>query len=67
MLGIANWTAWWYSPSGKLTPQQIAEAMTDIGLFGLAHNREAQPPARTVDAAIKTLKAQIEQLEHLTK
>ena len=67
VLGIANWTAWWYSSSGKLTPEQIAEAMTDIGLFGLAHNREAEPSARTISAAIKTLKAQIEHLERLTK
>jgi AcrR family transcriptional regulator len=67
VLGIANWTAWWYSSSGKLTPTQIAEAMTDIGLFGLAHDRKGEPSARTVNAAIKTLKAQIEQLEHLTK
>jgi AcrR family transcriptional regulator len=67
VLGIANWTAWWYSSSGKLSPKQIAEAMTDIGLFGLAPNREGTPAAGTVNAAIKTLKAQIEHLEHLTK
>lgn len=67
VLGIANWTAWWYSPNGKLTPTQIAETMTDIGLFGLAHNRKDAPSARTVNAAIRTLKAQIEHLEHLTK
>jgi AcrR family transcriptional regulator len=67
VLGIANWTAWWYSSSGKLTPAQIAEAMTDIGLFGLAHNRAAKPSARAIDAAVKALKTQIEQLAHLTK
>ena len=67
VLGIANWTAWWYSSSGKLTPKQIADAMTDIGLFGLAHNREGASSAGTVNDAIKTLKAQIEHLEHLTK
>jgi AcrR family transcriptional regulator len=67
VLGIANWTAWWYSSSGKLTPTQIAETMTDIGLFGLARNREDAVSGRKVNAAIKSLKAQIEQLEHLTK
>jgi AcrR family transcriptional regulator len=67
VLGIANWTAWWYSSSGKLTPMQIAETMTDIGLFGLARNREDAVSGRKVNAAIKSLKAQIEQLEHLTK
>jgi AcrR family transcriptional regulator len=67
VLGITNWTAWWYSPDGKLTPEQIAEAMTDIGLFGLAHQNEVQKPARRVGAIIDALKLQIESLEKLTK
>lgn len=68
LLGITNWTAWWYSPGGKLTPEQIATAMTDIGLFGLAANREeAQEPEGRVGAIIDALKEQIESLEKLTK
>ena len=67
LLGITNWTAWWYSPGGKLAPQQIADAMTDIGLFGLAHQSEVQKPARRVGAIIDALKLQIESLEKLAK
>jgi hypothetical protein len=68
LLGITNWTAWWYSPDGKLTPAQIASAMTDIGLFGLAaHQDAAQKPERRVSAIIDALKAQIASLEKLGK
>src|SRR4051794_16784537 len=66
LLGITNWTAWWYSPGGKLTPEQIATAMTDIGLFGLAvQQEETQKPGRRVGAIIDALKEQIESLEKL--
>ena len=67
LLGITNWTAWWYSPGGKLAPDQIADTMTDIGLFGLAQQNELQKPARRVGAIIAALKLQIESLEKLAK
>jgi AcrR family transcriptional regulator len=68
LLGITNWTAWWYSPGGKLTPEQIASAMTDIGLFGLAaEQNRAQKPEKRVGAIIDALKEQIESLEKLAK
>jgi AcrR family transcriptional regulator len=68
LLGITNWTAWWYSPDGKLTPEQIANAMTDIGLFGLAAAQgETKMPQRRVGAIIDALKEQIQSLEKLVK
>lgn len=34
-LGAANWTAKWYNPSGKFSPQEIAEEVTKIIFNGL--------------------------------
>jgi AcrR family transcriptional regulator len=67
ILGITNWTAWWYSSRGEMTAQQIADAMTDIGIFGLARGAHERPVASTLGAAIKNLKADIEHLEHLAR
>jgi AcrR family transcriptional regulator len=67
LLGITNWTAWWYSPDGKLAPDQIAGAMMDIGLFGLSQHDAAKKPVRRVGEIIDALKLQIESLEKLAK
>lgn len=67
ILGMINWTAWWYSASGEMTPQQIAQAITDIGIFGLARSPNDRPTPNTLGAAIKNLKADIAQLEQLAR
>lgn len=35
ILGMCNWLYQWYSPDGRLTPQQIAEIFSDLTLDGL--------------------------------
>lgn len=36
ILGMCNWLYQWYSPEGRLTPQQIATIFSDVALNGLA-------------------------------
>jgi AcrR family transcriptional regulator len=67
ILGMVNWTAWWYSATGEMTPQQIAQAITDIGIFGLARGAHDRAAPNTLGAAIKNLKADIAQLEQLAR
>lgn len=40
LLGMMNWTITWYSPTGRLTAEQIADQYTDLLLTGLLE-REA--------------------------
>jgi AcrR family transcriptional regulator len=35
LLGMFNWTHQWFSPDGELTPQEIADILTDLALRGL--------------------------------
>lgn len=35
LLGTLNWTITWYRAQGSLTPQQIAQSIADIYLYGL--------------------------------
>jgi AcrR family transcriptional regulator len=35
ILGMCNWLYQWYSPSGRLTPQEIAEIFSDLIIHGL--------------------------------
>jgi AcrR family transcriptional regulator len=43
ILGAINWIPKWYHPSGRLTPQQIAEEMTDYFLRGLQPRQALEP------------------------
>lgn len=36
ILGMCNWLYQWYSPDGRLTPQQIAKVFADLIVLGLA-------------------------------
>jgi AcrR family transcriptional regulator len=67
LLGISNWTAWWYQTSGKLTAEEVATSLVEIGLFGLARQAGARSDAISLGAAIERLKSDIKQLERLTK
>ena len=67
MLGMAAWTAWWYSPEGKKSPQEIAETIADIGLRGLLRTDHDRAPADTLGAAIKALKEDLQTLERLAQ
>jgi AcrR family transcriptional regulator len=36
LLGMLNWTHQWFSPTGKLSSQEIASILVDLALYGLA-------------------------------
>jgi len=42
LLGMCNWAYRWYNPSGRLSPQEIAQVFTKIALQGLI--RTSEPP-----------------------
>ncbi len=67
LLGISNWTAWWYQASGKLSPDEIAGALVEIGLFGLVRQDDAEKDANSLGSAIERLKADVKRLERLAK
>lgn len=48
VIGMLNWVPDWFSPSGKLSPEQVADALADVVLSGLTGERAApgQPPPR---------------------
>lgn len=67
MIGMAAWTAWWYSPGGKKSPQEIAETIADIGLRGLLRTDRHRAAPDTLGAAIRVLKEDLQALERLAR
>jgi AcrR family transcriptional regulator len=63
IIGMANWTSWWYSPAGRMTPKEIGEAIVDIGILGLARRNAGDNSTDQVRVAVKQLRKQLENLE----
>lgn len=53
VLGVANWTSWWYSPTGRQQPEELSRSLADIALNGLARSEidrsQGQPPLQIID------------------
>lgn len=67
VLGMCNWTAWWYSPAGSRSADQIATAMADFALAALARRGGVKPAAGSLGGAIRQLKEDIAVLERLAR
>lgn len=53
VLGVANWTSWWYSPTGRQQPEQLSRSLVDIAINGLARSEidrsQGQQPLQIID------------------
>jgi AcrR family transcriptional regulator len=67
VIGMSVWTAWWYSPEGQKSPQEIAETIADIALRGLLRTDRDRPAADTLGTAINALKEDLKALERLAR
>jgi len=65
VIGMANWTSRWYSPTGSKSPQEIAEAIADIALQGLRRPANGSQDLASVKAMIQSLRSQIEMMEQM--
>ena len=53
VIGMSNWTAWWYSPDGDHSPRQIVDTMSSFALAALAAQGAPAGPANLGDALAK--------------
>lgn len=67
VIGMANWTSRWYSPTGSKTPGEIGEIIADMALAGLCAHEDGPRDAQAVRQTIAGLREQIDALEKLVK
>lgn len=67
VIGMANWTSRWYTPSGPLTSVAIADIIADFALQGLRAQGGRSCDTDSVRRAVDGLKQQIDTLESLLK
>jgi len=65
VIGMANWTSRWYTPTGPKTPFEIGEAIADFALQSLRRHDLTHGDAAAVRATIQSLRDQIQTLEQL--
>jgi hypothetical protein len=65
VIGIAVWTSWWYSPTGRQTPQELAEVLVDIAIDGLSRHIDHPRKADTSQEVINSIRRQLAHLENL--
>jgi AcrR family transcriptional regulator len=67
VIGMANWTSRWYSPSGSKSPAEIGEIIADLALQGLKAQGNRTVDEDSVRRTIGGLRQQIDDLEKLLK
>lgn len=67
VIGMANWTSRWYSPSGARTPDEIGEIIADLALHGLAPRDRVVRDTGGIANALDQMRTQIDLLEQRLK
>ncbi len=65
IIGMANWTAWWYKPSGALSKEEVARMMSRMAVGALARPNSQAGPIEVISgirAELNQLEAQVSKL-----
>jgi len=65
VIGMSNWTAWWYSPTGRSTPDEIANCMTELVMRGVLQPATSEQARPEIEAALGQLRSAAETLQGL--
>lgn len=63
ILGIASWTSWWYSPTGRKSPEELAEVLIDIAFHGIMRPEGAEEGPQSPKDVLRSLKRTVAKLE----
>ena len=64
IIGMCNWAAWWFSPGGESTAQEVASSIADQAVASL--RRASVPPASTDLASLtKAIRAELDLIDRV--
>ena len=66
VLGVANWTSWWYRPNGRQEPQELARTLIDIAIQGLVPSEADRAQRRSATEIIGFIENDLAELRRLT-
>ena len=65
VIGMANWTSRWYSPSGSMTPGDIGLQIADFAIHALTAKAVVGLDAGAVRQVAEALRGQVDALDRL--
>ena len=63
IIGMCNWTAWWYRPGGRKSRDEIAELISDFALHGLMRSAPGEASKSKLGKVLRELRNEIGYLE----
>ena len=67
IIGMCNWTAWWFDPGGDVPADTVAATIVDFGLRMLVPNRPRRGRAVSVEDAVGQMREALEVFESQVK
>ena len=67
IIGMCNWTAWGFAPSGPRRAEEIAEQIADMGLRSVEQDAGRQLGEQSAAGVLKLLRDDIDLLERHLK
>jgi len=64
LIGMCNWSVWWFNPKGSLTREQVGELIAEMAVNAV---RRSEPVngAMTAKTALRDIRANLSELERL--
>jgi len=65
ILGMCNWSAWWFKPGGRKSEAEIAALIAELAVHAVAAVRSKRAKAPTVPQRLQVLREDLDQIAHL--
>jgi AcrR family transcriptional regulator len=63
IIGMCNWTAWWWTPKGRKSKEEVAAFIGEMALAALRRVGPNQPTGNRLEDAIELLRSDLDYLE----
>jgi AcrR family transcriptional regulator len=63
IIGMCNWTAWWFKPGGRKSPNEIAELISDLAVHALTRSALGASSGSNIGSVLRELRNEIGYLE----
>jgi AcrR family transcriptional regulator len=66
LIGMCNWTAWWFKEGGRSTSGEVVEVLAELAVHSLRRDGVHAPRRGDTRELIRVIREDLAQFEHLT-
>ncbi|MGE4335098.1 MAG: TetR/AcrR family transcriptional regulator [Pigmentiphaga sp.] len=63
LIGMCNWTAWWFNAEGRLTQAQVADSIADLAVHSLKRSDARRPRSQDIKESFRLVYEDLAYLE----